>query len=89
MLLSPRSLTLTALFALLLFSGFGDPKQKKAQVAPPPLSVETVTVYKKPMPLWIQYTGMTKASSDQEICAHVSGRLQKSIYNLVLSPEIE
>ena len=77
MLLSPRSLTLTALFTLLLFSGCGDPKQKKAQVTPPPLSVETVTVHKKKFPIWIQYTGMTKASSDQEIRARVSGRLQK------------
>lgn len=43
----------------------------------PPLNVETVTVEKKKLPIWMQYTGMTKASSDQEIRARVSGRLEK------------
>jgi len=43
----------------------------------PPLSVEIIKVEKKNYPFWVQYTGMTKASSDQEIRARVSGRLQK------------
>ena len=66
-----------ALSGAILFSGCGEEKKAPAPQAIPPLAVETVTVHKKPMPLWIQYTGMTKASSDQEIRARVSGRLQK------------
>ena len=68
---------ISALFVLLFFSGCNEPEQKKEKLAPPPLSVEVVTVHKKNFPLWMQYTGMTKASSDQEIRARVSGRLQR------------
>jgi RND family efflux transporter MFP subunit len=68
---------ISALFVLLFFSGCNKPEQKKEKLAPPPLSVEVVTVHKKNFPLWMQYTGMTKASSDQEIRARVSGRLQR------------
>ncbi len=64
----------------LLFTGCSDEKESAAPLAIPPLAVETVTVQKKPMPLWVQFTGMTKASSDQEIRARVSGRLQKVFF---------
>ncbi|RLA69162.1 MAG: efflux RND transporter periplasmic adaptor subunit [Epsilonproteobacteria bacterium] len=74
---SYRSLPITALFVLLLFSGCNEPKQQVIPKAPPPLSVETVTVHKENFPIWMQYTGITKASSDQEIRARVAGRLQK------------
>ncbi|OQX59209.1 MAG: efflux transporter periplasmic adaptor subunit [Helicobacteraceae bacterium 4484_230] len=72
-----RPSVISVLFVLLFFSGCNKPEQKVVKKAPPPLSVETVTVHKKNFPLWMQYTGMTKASSDQEIRARVSGRLQK------------
>ncbi|MGB5964916.1 MAG: efflux RND transporter periplasmic adaptor subunit [Sulfurimonadaceae bacterium] len=68
---------IVALSGAILFSGCGEDKKAPAPQALPPLAVETITVHKKPMPLWIQYTGMTKASSDQEIRARVSGRLEK------------
>jgi len=66
--------------SLLLLSGCGEEKQKKALKAPPPLNVETVTVNKKNFPMWVQFTGTTKAVSDQEIRARVSGRLEKRFF---------
>ena len=68
---------IVALSSTLFFGGCGEEKKAAAPHALPPLAVETVTVHKKNFPIWIQYTGMTKASSDQEIRARVSGRLQK------------
>ena len=66
--------------SLIFLSGCGDEKKTVAPKAPPPLSVETVTVHKKNFPIWVQYTGMTKAISDQEIRARVSGRLEKRFF---------
>ncbi len=65
---------------LLFLLGCGDEKVAAAPKAPPPLKVETVTVQKKMFPIWVQYTGMTKAVSDQEIRARVSGRLEKRFF---------
>lgn len=66
--------------SLLLLSGCGKEKKAEAPKVPPPLVVETVTVQKKKFPIWAQYTGMTKAVSDQEIRARVSGRLEKRFF---------
>jgi RND family efflux transporter MFP subunit len=66
--------------SLLFLVGCGEEKKAKAPKAPPPLNVKTVTVQKKKFPLWIQFTGMTKAVSDQEIRARVSGRLEKRFF---------
>lgn len=66
--------------SLLFLSGCGDEKKAAAPKAPPPLNVETVTVQKKMFPFWVQYTGMTKAISSQEIRARVSGRLEKRFF---------
>ena len=67
-------------FSLLFLSGCGDEKKAKTPKAPPPLNVEVVTVEKKKFPLWMQYTGMTKAISSQEIRARVSGRLEQRYF---------
>jgi len=64
---------------LLFFSGCTD-ETKTAPKAPPPISVEIVTVQKQKLPIWTQYTGITKAVSDQEIRARVSGRLEKRFF---------
>ena len=65
----------------LLLSGCGDEAQKSmTPQAPPPVQVEIVTVEKKNFPVWVQYTGMTKAVSEQEIRARVSGRLEKRFF---------
>ncbi|MEA3434587.1 MAG: efflux RND transporter periplasmic adaptor subunit [Campylobacterota bacterium] len=66
--------------SLLFLSGCGEEKKTTAPKAPPPLNVETVTVEKKKFPLWMQYTGMTKAISSQEIRARVSGRLEQRYF---------
>ncbi len=73
-----KLLCVTVFSTLFFFSGCGDDtSQKKSKMTIPPLSVETITVEKKNYPIWLQYTGMTKAIKDLEIRARVSGRLQK------------
>ena len=63
---------------LFIFSGCGDEQSAKTAVKPmPPLAVETVRVTQQAIPIWAQFTGRTKASSDQEVRARVSGRLEK------------
>jgi RND family efflux transporter MFP subunit len=82
MMFTTKKVLLIAAFAsAILFSGCGEEKKAAAPHAMPPLAVETVTIHKKSFPIWLQYTGMTKASSDQEIRARVSGRLQKRYFN--------
>ena len=66
--------------SLLFLTGCGEEKKAEAPKAPPPLIVETVNVQKKIFPFWVQYTGMTKAISDQEIRARVSGRLEQRYF---------
>ncbi len=63
--------------SLIIFSACSTEKPQKVKKEMPPLNVETITIAKKKFPLWMQYTGITKASSDQEIRARVSGRLEK------------
>jgi RND family efflux transporter MFP subunit len=65
------------LSSLLLFSACSDDKPKQVRKEMPPLSVNTITVKKEPVPIWKQYTGTTKASSDQEVRARVPGILKK------------
>lgn len=72
------SLLLSA--SLLFLSGCGEEKKAEEPKAPPPLIVETVTVFKKMFPFWVQYTGMTRAISSQEIRARVSGRLEQRFF---------
>jgi RND family efflux transporter MFP subunit len=71
---------ITLSVSLLLLSGCGEEQKPNTPKAPPPLNVETVTVQKKEFPLWVQFTGTTKAVSDQEIRARVSGRLEKRFF---------
>ncbi len=80
MAISPTFLSSSMLsISLLFFSGCTD-ETKTAPKSPPPISVETVTVQKQKLPIWVQYTGTTKAVSDQEIRARVSGRLEKRFF---------
>ncbi|EDZ62698.1 efflux system, membrane fusion protein [Sulfurimonas gotlandica GD1] len=65
------------LSSLFLFSSCSDDKPEQVQKEMPPLSVNTITVKKEPIPIWKQYTGTTKASSDQEVRARVPGILKK------------
>jgi len=79
--ISQKYITTIALcVSLLFFAGCSEEKKAKTPKAPAPLNVETVTVEKKKFPLWVQYTGMTKAVSSQDIRARVSGRLEKKFF---------
>lgn len=70
------------LFAsLLFFSACSEEKKHQTPPSPPPLSVETISVSKAPLPIWVQYTGTTKAYNEQEVRARVSGRLEKIYFN--------
>lgn len=70
-------------YKLLLISSFifltacSDDKQVQKKIQLPPLQVKTIIVKKEAIPIWKQYTGRTKASSDQEVRARVSGILKK------------
>ena len=80
LVLPKRTPLLLLCASVLLLIGCGEEKKASAPKAPPPLSVETVTVQKKNFPIWVQFTGTTKAVSDQEIRARVSGRLEKRYF---------
>ncbi len=77
MSLSSKTITTIVLSSLILFSACSEEKQQQAKKELPPLQVNTITVKKEPVPIWKQYTGMTKASSEQEVKARVSGILKK------------
>jgi RND family efflux transporter MFP subunit len=66
-----------AMTAIVMFSGCSEEKKVVKKQVAPPMQVDTITIHKEAVPIWKQYTGMTKASSDQEIRARVSGVLEK------------
>ncbi len=61
----------------IFFTACSEEKVTQKKVEIPSLPVNTITVRKEAVPIWKQYTGMTKASSDQEVRARVSGILQE------------
>ena len=61
---------------LLILSGCGEQSQKQAPKDTPALPVEVVVVKSKNIPIWMQYTGRTEASSSQEVRARVTGILE-------------
>jgi len=63
--------------SLIFLSGCSDEKPVKVKKEAPPLAVNTITVKKESVPIWKQFTGTTKASSDQKVRARVSGVLEK------------
>ncbi|SFV64719.1 RND efflux system, membrane fusion protein CmeA [hydrothermal vent metagenome] len=65
---------------LLTMSGCNKEEIVSTPKAPPPLVVESVTIEHKKFPIWVEFTGMTKAVSDQEIRARVAGRLEKKFF---------
>lgn len=77
MLTSKKLLTTLLTSSILLFTACSDEKPQQTRKVLPPLQVNTITVKKETIPIWKQYTGMTKASSDQDVRARVSGILEK------------
>ena len=74
---STKLLTTILLSSLTFFTACGEDQKPQAKKEIPPLNVNTITVKKEAVPIWKQYTGMTKASSDQEVKARVSGVLEE------------
>ena len=73
-----NKLSLSSLILLLVFfSACSEEKQVIVKKKAPPITVNTITVKKEAVPIWKQFTGTTKASSDQEVRARVSGVLQE------------
>jgi len=70
-----RFTAMAIIASILLFSGCKE-KVVEQKAPPPPLSVNTITLKKDAVPIWKQFTGMTKASSEQEVRARVSGILE-------------
>jgi len=69
--------SLLVLSSLILLTACSDEKQIKKRPESPPLKVKIIIVKKEPVPIWKQYTGTTKASSDQEVRARIPGILKK------------
>jgi len=68
------------LVALLALGGCGEQKKAPAAKEAPPLPVEVVTIKNNNIPIWMPYTGKTKASSSQQVRARVSGILEEIYY---------
>jgi RND family efflux transporter MFP subunit len=62
---------------IVLLSGCSEEEKPQQAKVIPPLSVNTITLHKEAVPVWKQYTGMTKASSDQDVKTRVSGILEE------------
>ncbi len=74
-------LTLLLMIFLLLSGGCSNGKQEPAaKKEPPPLSVETITVHKEPVPIQLEYTGKTEAVKRVEVRARVAGTLEKILF---------
>jgi len=67
---------LLVILSLFLLSACSEEQKVQVKKVLPPLSVNTIIVKKEAVPIWKQYTGMTKASSDQDVRARVSGVLE-------------
>ena len=68
------------LFVLLTITACSEQKKQQTPKEAPPLPVEVVTVNNQHIPIWMQYTGKTQASSSQEVRARVAGILEKVYY---------
>lgn len=77
MLKSTKLLNTLLFSSLLLFTACSDEKAQQVKKEIPPLAVNTITVKKEAVPVWKQYTGMTKASSAQDVKTRVSGILEE------------
>lgn len=57
------------------------PQKQQTSTPAPAIQVETITVEKDHIPIWIEYTGKTEASKRVEVRARVSGRLEEVLFN--------
>jgi len=80
MVLQFKTTAMLLLATLLLTSACSKDKPQQIKKEIPPLAVNTITVHKEAVPIWKQYTGMTKASSAQDVRTRVSGILEKIFF---------
>ena len=82
--MTSKTQLLTLCFGVFLTLGScSDAKKDEPQTppqAPPPIPVETVTVQKEAVPIWLEYTGKTEATQRIEVRARVSGVLEKVFF---------
>ena len=74
-----KSILLSSIL-LLILSGCGEQSQQQAPKDIPALPVEVVVLKSRNIPIWMQYTGRTEASSTQEVRARVTGILEAVYY---------
>ncbi len=67
---------LSGLALVVILSGCGEQSQQQVAKEIPALPVEVVLLKSKNIPIWMQYTGRTEASSSQEVRARVTGILE-------------
>jgi len=72
-----KILLLASSLLILLFSACSEEKKQQKVPEAPPIKVNIIRVKKEAVPIWKQYTGMTKASSDQDVRVRVSGILEE------------
>jgi len=65
---------------ILSFYGCNNEAEKAPSVKEKVFDVNVIRVEKKPIPLWMKYTGRTKASNKQEVVSRVSGILEKRYF---------
>ncbi len=73
----PNIFKTVLLASLLLFTACSEEKKVASKKEMPPLPVNTITVKNEPIAIWKRYTGVTKATSEQNVRARVSGLLEK------------
>ena len=75
--ISKKILVFVLITSTLLLTACNDEKQIKTVKELPPVKVNTITVKKEPIAIWKEYTGTTKAVSEQDVRARVSGILEE------------
>lgn len=71
---------LLLLSSLLLLSACSQEEKQQTRRVLKPLKVDIITVKKEAIPIWKRYTGMTKASSKQDVRARIAGILEKRYF---------
>jgi len=73
-------IALTTIMLLLPIAGVCKDKSTVKAPPKPALQVEVIVVKKEPVPIWLEFTGKTKASRKIEVRARVTGVLEKVLF---------
>jgi len=75
--ISKKILASMLITSALIFTACSDEKQIETIKELPLVQVNTITIKKEPIAIWKEYTGTTKAVSEQDVRARVSGILEE------------